>query len=329
LKLKGKTIRPFSLTAQVKCRAYSHHLQKAIVDFGADTSFREAQKKLREHYRIEINISAIQAIVENHAKRVFEYIEKDPVADGSAQLIIAEMDGSMVPVVDTGVDENLNDKRLSKKVRWQEARLCFARQPMQLKSIFYATMGSVDKAGDLLYRAAKRAGLGPHTRVHGIGDGAKWIEIQMRMKFQSRVNYLIDFYHISEYLSEAANHSWTSEKEKWLKEKQALLKENKHKEVLKSIRIRLPIDWDPNQEEEGTPVEKCYKYILNRENCLDYKGALERDLPIGSGEIESGHRHIIQKRLKIAGAWWKPSTANHMLALRTLRANEDWDSYWQ
>lgn len=44
-----------------------------------------------------------------------------------------------------------------------------------------------------------------------------------------------------------------------------------------------------------------------------------------SGEIESSHRYVIQKRLKIARAWWKPETAEHMLCLRTLRANEDWE----
>ncbi|HEY6438166.1 MAG TPA: hypothetical protein VIY47_16360, partial [Ignavibacteriaceae bacterium] len=276
------------------------------MDFGVDVSFREAKKKLREHYRIEVGESAIQAIVENHARNASEYIEKDPVADGIAKLIIAEMDGSMVPVVDTWIDGDSNDRRKNKTVRWQEARLCFARDVKELKPFFYATMESVDKAGDLLYRAAKRAGFGPKTNVHGVGDGAKWIEIQMRLKFQSKVKYLVDFYHMSQYLAEAANHSWTSEKEQWLKEKQTLLKENKHKQVLDSILVRLPIDWDSKQkEEEGTPVEKCYKYIFNRQNCLDYKGALEKDLPIGSGEVESGHRYIIQKRLKIAGAWWR------------------------
>jgi hypothetical protein len=32
-------------------------------------------------------------------------------------------------------------------------------------------------------------------------------------------------------------------------------------------------------------------------------------LPIGSGEIESAHRYIPQKRLKIPGATWHPDTA--------------------
>ena len=62
---------------------------------------------------------------------------------------------------------------------------------------------------------------------------------------------------------------------------------------------------------------------------LDYQEALAAGLPIGSGEIESGHRYVIQARLKIAGAWWKEDNAEKMLAVRVLRANQDWEHYWQ
>ena len=339
MRVTGERLRSFSLSARVKCRSYSHYLQRAIVDFGADVSFQEAQKKLLEHYKIELPLSSIQIIVENHAKNIFEYIEKEIFEEGPAQQIIAEMDGTMVPVVDTAMPkEGKPDKRKSRNTRWQEARLCFARGAKQLTPVFYATMGNVERAGDLLYRAALRAGFGQKTKVHGLGDGARWIEEQMKRVFGNQVKYLVDFYHTSEYLANAAKHSWTSEKDVWLKEQQGLLKGNQHKKILETLRRRLPIEWElkkrskseAKQEEKDpeTPVEKCYRYITNREDCLDYKGAIEKELPIGSGEIESGHRYVIQKRLKIAGAWWKPETAENMLSLRTLRANGDWNRYW-
>ena len=50
---------------------------------------------------------------------------------------------------------------------------------------------------------------------------------------------------------------------------------------------------------------------------------------MGSGEVESGQRYGIQDRLKIAGAWWKQDPAEKMLALRVVRANNDWEAYWQ
>jgi hypothetical protein len=59
-----------------------------------------------------------------------------------------------------------------------------------------------------------------------------------------------------------------------------------------------------------------------------YPGALDQGLPIGSGEIESAHRYIIQQRLKLPGAWWTPDNVDSMLALRIIRANNKWDEYW-
>ena len=49
------------------------------------------------------------------------------------------------------------------------------------------------------------------------------------------------------------------------------------------------------------PVRACLRYLSNRPHQLDYKGALEKGLPIGSGEIESAHRYVIQQRLKLPG----------------------------
>jgi hypothetical protein len=78
-------------------------------------------------------------------------------------------------------------------------------------------------------------GLRKQDKIHGLGDGAKWIEAQMKRVFLSQIKYLVDFYHVSEYLSAAAEHSWTSEKEAWRKESQKLLKESKIDEVLEEL----------------------------------------------------------------------------------------------
>lgn len=77
------------------------------------------------------------------------------------------------------------------------------------------------------------------------------------------------------------------------------------------------------------PCAAVLRDLEARRDYLDYAGARARGLPIGSGEIESGHRSVIQKRLKIAGAWWLEASAEKMLALRTTRANQEWESYWK
>jgi hypothetical protein len=80
--------------------------------------------------------------------------------------------------------------------------------------------------------------------------------------------------------------------------------------------------------DEDAPVRNAYRYLTNRLDCLDYPRALKLELPIGSGMIESGHRHVLHARLKKAGAAWLATSADQIAQLRVLRANQQWDSFW-
>ena len=79
---------------------------------------------------------------------------------------------------------------------------------------------------------------------------------------------------------------------------------------------------------DEAPVRRCQRYFVNRPGQFNYPAAIAANLPIGSGEVESAHRYVIQNRLKLPGAWWKPENAQAMLNLRCLRANHRWNDYW-
>ena len=81
-------------------------------------------------------------------------------------------------------------------------------------------------------------------------------------------------------------------------------------------------------DKDCAPVQYCYNYINNRYGQFNYEDARSKGLPIGSGEMESSHKHIIKSRLNITGAYWKEANAQKMISLRQMRANDDWDSYW-
>ena len=42
-----------------------------MVDFGADESFADSEVKIKEHYGIEVPISAVASTTERHAKQMF------------------------------------------------------------------------------------------------------------------------------------------------------------------------------------------------------------------------------------------------------------------
>ena len=111
-----------------------------------------------------------------------------------------------------------------------------------------------------------------------------------------------------------------------MKQQKQRLKRNQVKTVLTALKPHLEQE---NLPDEQAPVRACYRYLINRPGQFNYQDAITDNLPIGSGEIESAHRYVIQERLKLSGCWWKLENAMTMLALRVLRANGDWDSYWQ
>jgi Uncharacterised protein family (UPF0236) len=301
-----------------------------MTDFGADEPFAAAAAKLREHYGIAVPVSTVRAITEQHGAAMLAGQPQGspwPAAPGVPQLI-AEMDGSMVPRVDTAAPhtgEGRRDRRKTRQLSWTEARLCLVREPGSATPRFGATMGSVEVAGDQLWECAVAAGVGHQTRIHAVGDGAAWIVDQVDRTLGTQATYLIDFYHLCDYLAAAAAVVAPAAPAAWLTEKKLWLKTNRWAAVLDALRPAV----EPHEvADEAAPVRACVRYLSNRTRYLNYHGALAAELPIGSGEIESAHRYILQSRLKRAGAWWTADNLANMLALRVRRANGEWSAYW-
>lgn len=304
-----------------------------MTDFGADESFGEAAKKLKEHYGIDVSVTAIQRITEHHAEIIHnseEELHKESLIKPrkvTVNTIIAEIDGSMVPIVERtlpkGVIESEVDLRKFRTLLYKEARLAIAHGQGSATPVFAATMGGVAEAGKQLRFAVEDVGLNNKTKIHGVGDGATWIASQFENQFGAQSTYLIDFYHLCDYLSAASKS--ILQNEMWIEQQKTLLKNSQSDQVLLNLKPYIePLD----TLDENAPVRACYRYIDNRPGQFQYKEALENLLPIGSGEVESEHRYISQKRLKLSGAWWTVTNAENMLSLRVQRANDAWNDYW-
>jgi hypothetical protein len=301
-------------------------LQRVMTDFGADHAFGQVPKKLQEHYGIVMPVSTVVKVTERHGQQMQRQRESaalPPATLGCLQQI-AETDGCMLPIVSARTDAG--DKRKNKKLHWLEARLALVHEQGSVTPKFEATFGgSVDDAGIALLNCAVAAGFGTQTHVHGVGDGAPWIEDQTKAKFGAQSSYLVDFFHVCEYLAAASKTCDPSNPKPWTETQKGLLKNNGHMVVIENLADHLEAE---DVQGEKAPVRACHRYLSNRADQLDYKGAIEKGLPIGSGEIESAHRYVIQQRLKLSGAWWKAANVQPMLTLRVVRANGDWEKYW-
>lgn len=300
-------------------------MQRAVTDFGADHPFRKVSGKLEEHYGISLPHETARGITEGHGRALLEntVLETKWPSIMGEECVLVETDGGMVPIVQRNPAST--DKRKGKTLEWKELKLCIARGLGCVTPVYGGTFsGDVSEAGKHLFHCACQAGLGKSTEVHAVGDGAKWIANQVEKQFGSQGSYLIDFYHLSEYLGEAAE-SCSTEPEQWLKAQQAALRHNLSVKVLETL---LPYLESPELPDAKAPVRKAYRYLRNRSDQVDYRQAIEKERPIGSGEVESAHRYVVQERLKKAGAWWAPENVDPMLALRITRINGHWDAYW-
>jgi hypothetical protein len=292
--------------------------------------YAQVMDKLVEHYGIVVSESTVRHITHLHAQKMHQKTKGGrqglPNKVAPQSTFIAEIDGSMVPIVSS--DASQADKRKGKKLQWQEARLSLVHAHDSQEIAYAATLlGDVDEAGKQLRACAKRVGFGAGHRVHGVGDGAQWIAHQMKQRFGSLGAYLLDFYHVCEYLSAAAKaiEAQPAAQESWLETQKERLKTQRSDMVLNELQGHLePLD----AADENAAVRRCYRYLSQRQEQLNYDSALRQSLPIGSGEIESAHRYVIQNRLKLSGAWWNAANVEHMLALRVNRANGEWRGYW-
>ena len=287
-------------------------------------------QKLKEHYGIDVSASTCWPIVLRHAGAIEgrpQVVARIPERDGVAQLI-GEIDGSMIPVVETAEPNDQSpavDRRKTRQVGWKEARLSLVHEPGSATPVFGATVGACEEAGATLLRTAVRAGLGRKTKVHAVSDGAPWMADQVQLQFGLQGEFLVDFYHVCDYLAAAGDAIAGADQRAWMEVQKERLKQNQVQDVIAALQ---PFLEDDAVAEAKAPVRAAHRYLTNRPGQFRYQDALAAGLPIGSGEIESAHRYVIQDRLKRAGAWWKLNNAKSMLALRVCRANGEWDQYW-
>lgn len=318
-------LRPFAARIGVNNRGRSARLERALTDFGAEHSFAKANLRVLEHYGFALNASAIRETTLRHAARAKAKMERAyresfrVLPAHGAEHVVAEADGTMICTLAGG------HRNESRPREWKEMRLVAARAQGSVESVYGATFGEVEVAGRRWGHCARQAGWGLQSQIHVVADGAEWIRIQSREVFAEQGKFLLDYYHASEYLAAAAPLCRPRTLQTWRRTQQKRLKSGNYPKVLKEL--------EEHQEpaavaDEQAPVRAALRYLHNRTDQLDYPRALRLGLPIGSGLIESGHRHVLQARLKQPGCAWLAPNADALAQLRVLRSNGHWLHLW-
>lgn len=172
----------------------------------------------------------------------------------------------------------------------------------------------------------------PTVPLIGLADGAasNWSFLRPRADL-----LLIDFWHVTEYLSKAAtamhpNKSQKDQREEWLENACHKLKHN----FGSATRILNELIAFKEKSKMSAKNKKLLQatitYIRNNKDKMAYHKHVADNLPIGSGVTEAACKTIVKQRMCKGAARWKDKGATTVLTLRSLHlTNSRWDQFWK
>jgi len=193
------------------------------------------------------------------------------------------------------------------------------RLEIRTHSASYVTaLEEAQSFGWRLWREAVRRGVLAADEVVVLGDGAHWIWNIAERHFP-RATQILDWYHASEYVWNAASAIWgeaSPERAAWAHAQLDLLWESKVEAVLVEL-----LRW----RERGEAVEAALSYYTEHQTRMDYASYRARGLQIGSGSVESACKQLVSARLKQAGMIWDAAGAEAVAVVRAWLKSERWE----
>lgn len=315
-------------------------LERAMTDFGAEESFGQADRRLLEHYGFSVGPSTLRRVVEGHARQMEsqvarrleqatrEFETQPPAHRPGVARMLTELDGCEIRTGTLELAQNGERspvRKLPKRKRneaWREVRVGLSRPLDQVDPTYVARMDKYPAVVKQVFGAACVRGLSSETEVIAVADGGQGLCEELQTQF-SNLRFVLDRPHLKGHLYETAEASGLKAegRESWVSERMRRIDGGDVGGVIQ--------DLNAHKGRGKARVRRLCGYLTRFRNAVNYDAFRAQGIPIGSGEIESAHRTVPQKRMKLPGSWWHPDNVNPMLALRVVRANAWWNDYWR
>lgn len=331
-------------------------LERAVTDLTTRMTFGDAVNSMDEHHGQTLDRTKAERVTYEVGEQAKEYLgarrakARDARLSGEGVMeeqLVFTADGGMIPVGEFSrpPKEEVTSKTPKTPVRdlakgtrsitGREARLTAVHpaknREKRVVDIHIAPYEDTAYTGERMLAAACEAGLRDHSRIHGVFDMGSWIRTQFETQFDTYDrSACADIMHVADYLIDAGRViAGTDGAVGWGMMQKRRLLDGHFDGVLADLEAHECSADCMSDEHPQCRAAIARRYLKNHPDYMNgYAEIRGRDLPVGSGEAESGVRHLIKRRLSIAGAWTEEH-ADLMLALITIRASGWWDDFWQ
>ena len=345
----GQSARPLHGWLGTGPTRWSLGLEETLVDLASDVSCQQAVTKLAQFFPgVEVGRTSALRLLHQHGAAAREFIEGKLAAalaeagrEGRRAGVLeleVEYDGGMIPVgtlepipVPAGATPELTPVRglpkQHKVCRWEEVKLGLVQVPHEVEGRLYTvrSTGELETVFPDLLALAQLKHWTEETQVRGIADGARYIRPRLEDVFHAcPFRFILDRPHAKEHLHAAgealAQHGGAPARE-WATTALDLLEVGSAAAVVAELRAATG--------RSGSDVLRLEaNYFERNQDAVAYAEYRAHGWSTASSEVESGHRSVVQVRLKLPGTWWHPDNVPNILALRMLKANRWWAEYW-
>lgn len=163
------------------------------------------------------------------------------------------------------------------------------------------------------------------AQVVFLTDGAPWLRNWIEDVFPSAVS-ILDFYHLMEHVYDFSERFFPDKQTaaQWAEAQKELFLQSEAAAVVMNT------EGLPAKGQKQGLKAKLLAYLEANFDRLDYQHYTTIGCGlIGSGAIESAHRTVVQKRMKLSGQRWSKQGAKNMLNLRVVYMNNQWQTVIQ
>lgn len=295
-------------------------LKERVLVLGQEVCLENASELIQEVLGVAVSDTTIHRALECYGDKAENMIKEtaytacEEVALEAPEVMYCEADGSMILTR----EESWKEVKLGRIFRSDTINDHRSEGQKIKESKYVGRLGGLDDFIPLMEQELEKyKALGP--RLVFVTDGAPWIRNWITEAYP-KATQILDFYHAVEHLGKLGEHIKSELPKEWVKRyADQLLKQGGYS-VIRSLRT-MPMK-DPEAVKRKDQVIRYFESNAYRMNYPKYD---KKGYYIGSGAIESAHRTVIQKRLKLAGQRWSMEGAQHVLNLRVLRMSGKWN----
>jgi hypothetical protein len=299
----------------------SDAMERRILDFGINDTFESVAERWSIHYPTLISSNLVRRVMDRVGLRC-----EAAASDESMQLACRERPLEPPSMLTVGTDGSM---LLTREANWKETKVGVVarggfippgeeRQRRHVEDARYvAVLGSQPEFKRALAAALSAERADEVETVVWLGDGARenWTLADDLAPFAIQVLDIPHAIHWAMLCGKSLLGEGHCLLPHWEARIHQLIDADGPDEAIAELMACLPF---AANDDQLTALDDVVGYYRTNDKRMRYRTFRARGLPVGSGIVESAHRHVLQVRMKRAGQRWSIQRARRMARLRAV-----------